>query len=525
MQFGWLSLIPPILVLALAVITKRVLPALIAGIATAAFIAAHYSPVATIKLAAYHAWQQVETTNLYTFGFLIILGAIIALLEKTGGTQAYARLVKNRLTNKKQAEMGTIYLSLCFMIDDFFSSITVGSIMRPLTTKFNISRAKLSYLIDSLAAPLVILVPVSSWIAMLSAQIERSGITTNMSENPLILADPFTTYVKSIPFIFYSLITLVAVLYIVQRGISFGPMAAHEQIADATGNLVGGKEKLKDTIATEQANGTIIDFLFPFISLFVCVFVSLLYTGGYWLFGGTHTLVQAFQHVDIFVGLFAGGLLAFTISFIFSLLRNTVKIQDIPSILWEGIDGMLPSIAVLFLAWTFGGLLREELQTGAYLAQFLMRAFPAFLLPSLFFVITTITSIAIGSSWGTIAIMVPLAVPMLISFLPVTAPVAPEAVPLLYPLIGAIFAGAIAGDHVSPIASTTLLSAASSGAYLSDHVHTQFIYALPVLIATTVSFLIAGILTTQPMWLNVLVSLSTGILLTLIMLQICNKKK
>lgn len=525
MQFGWLSLVPPLLVLTLAVATKRVLPALIAGVITATLIATHVSPFKAIAMAAQHGWMQiVDLSNIYTFGFLIILGSLIALLERTGGTQAYARLVQKRLKTKKLAQMGSIALSLCFMIDDFFSSITVGSIMRPLTDKFHIAHAKLAYLIDALASPLVILIPISSWIAMLSAQLEQSGISANASAQPLILADPFSTYIKSIPFIFYSLITLVSVLFIVQCNISYGPMHEHELIAATTGNLNAGKHDLKVMSGPSHSNAKLADFLFPFMSLFGCVIFSLLYLGGFYLLGGTHSIVESLQHTDIFLGLFLGGLLAFTLSVIFSLVRKTITPHLLPSILKEGYQSMAASIAVLVLAWTFGSLLRNELHTGAYMAQLVLQAFSVTLLPCLFFIITTLTSIAIGSSWGTIAIMVPLAIPMLVSITGLSAPVSPDAVPLLYPLIGSIFAGAVAGDHVSPIASTTLMSAASSGAYLSDHVHTQFFYALPVLCATAVAFLLSGILATQPMYINMLSSLAAGILIALTTLTLLNKK-
>lgn len=524
MQFGWLSLVPPLLVLTLAIVTKRVIPALIAGIITAACIASNLAILKTFKLILTNAWQQVNQDNIYTFAFLISLGSLIALLERTGGTQAYASLVQRRLKNKKQAELGSIALSLCFMIDDFFSSITVGSIMRPLTDKYHIAHAKLAYLIDALASPLVILIPISSWIAMLLAQLEQSGISSNVHNNPLILADPFITYVSSIPFIFYSFITLFSVLYIVQFGVSFGPMRKHELIAATTGNLVGGKQDLNVSLTHIHKKGSFIDFLFPFVSLFACVFMSLLYMGNYHLFGGHNTFTQALQHTDIFIGLFLGGLCALIMSLLFSLLRKTITIATIPHIVKEGYDSMAPSIAVLFLAWTFGSLLRTELHTGAYLAQLVMQSFSVALLPSLFFIITLITCVAIGSSWGTIAIMIPLAVPMLAQFSPLTPPLTPESVPLLYPLIAAIFAGAVAGDHVSPIASTTLMSAASAGCYLTDHVHTQIVYALPVLFATTVSFLLSGLLATQPIWINVLCSFSVGLFLAITLLYICNKK-
>lgn len=524
MQFGWLSIVPPLLVLTLAIATKRVLPALIAGIITAACIASNLSIINTCTLIAIHAWQQFNQDNIYTFGFLITLGSLIALLERTGGTQAYAQLVQSRLKSKKQAEMGSIALSLCFMIDDFFSSITVGSIMRPLTDKYQVAHAKLAYLIDALASPLVILIPISSWIAMILAQLEQAGISSNIANSPLILADPFTTYFYSIPFIFYSLITFVAVLFIVQCSISFGPMKQHELIAATTGNLVGGKAELKVSLTHLHTQGSFLDFLFPFVSLFVCVFLSLLFMGNYHFFGGNNTFAQALQNTDIFVGLFLGGSLALSASLLFSLLRKTITLATLPSIIKEGYDSMAPSIAVLFLAWTFGSLLRTELHTGAYLAQLVMQSFSVALLPCLFFIITLVTCVAIGSSWGTIAIMIPLAIPMLAQFSTQPPPLCPDQVPLLYPLIAAIFAGAVAGDHVSPISSTTLMSATSAGCYLSDHVHTQIVYALPVLIATSISFLLAGLLACHAFWFNVLCSLSAGIILAITTLFICNKK-
>lgn len=523
MNNTWLVLLPPAFVLLLAFITKQVLPSLLVGIIAAGFIVADFSPFKSISIIMSRFWEQVDAPTLYTFGFLILLGALMTLMNHTGGTSAYRALIKKKVHSKKSAETASIFLSLCFLIDDFFSTLAVGCIMRPLSDSFNIPRAKIAFLVDSLAAPMVILMPVSTWIAMLIMQLDKAGISTNSADKPLIYADPFDIYLHVIPYVFYSFIILSTVVLIVRARLSFGPMYEQELTARQTGNLFGGKEPLKTKIEdVGQGTGTITDFILPLGSLVLFVVLAGLYYGNFKGFGGTNTVSQAIQETDIFISLFVGSVLALALCFMYFIARKKLVVQEIPEIFNGSISIMKDSIAILFLAWTFSTLLKNDLQTGQYIAKIFVGSVNAALLPSMFFIVSLITSVSTGSSWGTIAVMLPLAVPMLTSFFQVSTPVLPFDIPMLFPLIGAIFSGAVAGDHVSPLGTTTIMSSTSTGCYHDDHVKTQLFYAAPALLFTTLAYVLSGILIAYTAWVNIGISLGVGILSTLATLLMTN---
>lgn len=497
MSYDFLALVPPLLVIITAFITKKVVPSLLLGIVSAAYIAKARSIQASLLLILQRFIDQADATNLYTFGFLFALGLIIAMMNQTGATQAYSTLISKKINSAKMAQSASIVLSLCFMIDDFFSSITVGCIMRPLTDRFVIARAKLAYLIDSLAAPMVIIVPVSSWIAMIIAQLENGGISTHAQA--LIHADAFTVYLTIIPYIFYSFINLLSAIFVVGTSIQYGPMATHEHIARSRGNLFGGKEPLKSSSApVGEAKSSLFDFILPIGCLLSSVIVSMLYMGGYYLFGGTHSFVIALSQPDIiFSSLFFGGVITLIITSVWYALTGKITAAHIPTLTQETKDLMLGSITVLLLAWTFSKLLIMDLKTGDYLAHLVIGHCSTLWLPALFYALATITSISIGSSWGTIAVLTPLAIPMIATLAGCPTPLTIHQVPLLLPLLGAIFAGAVTGDHVSPIAGTTIMSATSAGSYHADHVQTQLWYAIPGIIGTLISFIVVGIFSCQ----------------------------
>jgi len=330
--------------------------------------------------------------------------------------------------------------------------------------------------------------------------------------------------IATIPFIFYSFFLVASVLFIVKRNYSFGPMYEQEKIAQETGNLFGGKDPLKNTLKDqdESIQSSLLDFLVPVISLLLCVLLGLLYSGNYYLFGGDQTFVQAVKHTDIFFSLFIGSVGAIITSIIFFIINKKLTVQEIPYIIKTGFELMGESIVVLFLAWTFSTLLREDLKTGNYLAQLLIGSVSVQWLPLLFFIASSIISIGSGSSWGTFSVMIPLGIPMLITFLNVSTPISPDAVPLLFPLLGAIFAGSIIGDHISPIASTTIMVATSTSTYLMDHVKTQFYYALPAIISTFFAYTLLAFLPPSQLWFNWFITFSSSLLLCLIILYSLN---
>lgn len=496
MHTSWIVLIPPLAVLAASFITKKILPSLMLGIVLAAFIVNDFHFYKSLEKIWSVLLEQITTIDtLYIFLFLLSLGALISLITLTGGTQAYANLIRSKIKTARGAEAATALLSLVLLFDDFFSSITVGSIMKPITDTFSVARAKLAFLIDSMAAPLVVLMPISSWIATLTMQLSKAGISSTLSNSPLVVGEPYWVYLNTIPYIFYSLFLIASVFFIITNKLSFGPMKRHELIAQETKDLFGGKKPVTTLMEDlPVGKGSLSDFLFPIVTLLTTTFLGLLYSGKFFLMGGHNGMLQALHQANIFFALFLGATLTLLVSVLYFLSQKKINSSKILIIGTSSIDLMGTSIAILFCSWAFSSLLLNDLHSGNYLAHILVGNVSINFLPCIFFMTASITSIGIGSSWGTIAILVPLAVPMLIEFTSVATPTTVEMLPLLYPLLGAIFAGAVAGDHVSPLSSTTIMSAISSGTHLEDHINTQVIYAIPAFIAAFLAYLITGFL-------------------------------
>lgn len=521
MVLSWISIIPPLIVLFCAALTRKVLWSLVLGIVCSAILISGFSLQKIALFLVHRFWEQlIDPINIYTFGFLILLGVLITLINIVGGASAYGTLIKKILKTPRAAQFSSVILSLLFMIDDFFSSLTVGCIMRPLTDSFNIPRTKLAFLIDSLAAPLVIIMPISTWIAMILMQINKAGISLDPADKPIVLEDPFVAYLYVIPYILYSFAILASVWFIVQKHISFGPMKAQEQIAQETGNLFGNKTPILNQTECPH-EGQLIDFALPILSLLICIVLVVLYSGNSTLFGGTNSILKAIQQADIFLSLFIGCAIALSISLGYMFIKQKITLNTLPILARGGFDIMYESILILLLAWTFSSILKNDLQTGTYLASILVGALPGFLLPAMFFLVSLLTACVTGSSWGTIAVMLPLAVPLVASFFNVTTAVKLSDIPLLIPAIGAIFSGAVAGDHVSPLGTTTVMSATSAGSYLNDHVITQLPYALPALIMTFIGFLFAGyIITKQGYIITWTLSLGLTVIASLLLLYI-----
>lgn len=533
-----LSLLPPLIVLTLGILTRRVLFSLACGLLSAALLATKASISASATLLTTRLWQNIDLTALHSwdtlsqsqpllvFFFLTLLGIMVTLLEHSGGAAAYATAIRKRLRSARQVERTSMLLSTCFFIDDYFSSLTVGTIMRPLTDHFKIPRVKLAFLVDSLAAPISILVPVSSWVAVIISQLQKVGIGAPELSTTTIIGDPFIGYLHSIPFIAYSFTLIFATWLIVQRRISFGPMREHEVIARTTGNTFGGRRPrlraLKLNIP-ENANPSLFDFAIPMGLVLSCVGIGLLWTGGHTWFGGNNDLVTALRTANSFLALAGGIGMAFAGSVLFLRLRNVILLSQLPALAHHGFLLMAPAMLILWLCWTFGDLLCKDLHTGTYLAQVLVGAIPLWLLPLLFFIVASMISFAMGSSWGTVAITIPIAVPMLLSLSGITQPVPLADVALFAPIIGAILSGAVLGDHISPISDTTVMSATSTGSYHIDHVYTQFVYVVPVFIGACVSFVLAGLTCTWGLTTSSLISILGGIAVVTALLLVLDK--
>lgn len=503
-----LVLLPPICILLCACITRRVILSLIIGIALATLVATHFNVFEAVQLTGQCLLENVEfnkffsrthfwdTWGLFIFIFLFILGIFVALMQHSGGAHAYASFIKKYIHSKRSAETSSLILSSCLFIDDYFNCLTVGSIMYPITDANKIPRVKLAFLVHSLSSPLVILSPISSWVAAILGFLHKGGVMDQITKDTKVLANPLSVYFNITPFLFYSFILIAVMWYITQTGIAFGSMKQHEDIAKTTGNLFGGKEPTKHLLglAKDQSikHSTLLDFFFPITALITCIIGSMLYSGKWAAFGGPNTLVQALQNASAAAALFLGGNIALIICLVFLTLRKRVALPELPSIFVEGLSLMLSSVIILMLAWTFGTILNHHLHTGEYLAQILNNSVNITLFPALLFVIAFIIAFTIGTAWGTATILFPIAIPMVPKLLGIDhIPVIAE-VPMLIPVLGAMLSGCVAGNHVSPIADTTIMSATSTRTPIMDHVRTQLPYAIPVMLTTCASFLLAA---------------------------------
>ena len=526
MSDTWLVLLPPLIVLGFALFSRNIIISLILGIVSSAFIATDFSILGTTTKTVLQTWETIsEPDNIALYGFLICMGIVVALLSSSGAAQAFGNVITRRLTNARSAESASIFLSLWLFIDDYLNSLTVGYVMHPLTDRFGIPRAKLAFLIDSMTAPLCIIVPLSSWMAWVVRQLEVSGISLDAAENPIILADPFYVYLKTIPYIFYSFMIIGAAWFIVSRKISFGPMADHEMIAAQTGNLFGGKKPLAHAVSqsTAPGAGSLSDFIIPMVTLVLSTIMLVLYTGNHATFGGPHGIIAALRHTNIFYVLFAASALTVAVSTTLLLLHRKITAANLWNIYSQGFMLMLMPILTVLFAATFADVLRNDLHTGHYLAHLLVGHFNLAFLPFVLYITSVIMAITTGSSWGTLAIMPPIVVPLVLSLLGLDTPTTLEHLCLLFPCLGAVFSGCVAGDHVSPISDTTIMAATSSGAYVHDHVVTQFPYGFVVIVSTAIAYLVTGIVGCAYPWVSIVLSLGIGFALSFGTLALINR--
>ncbi|HVX01235.1 MAG TPA: Na+/H+ antiporter NhaC family protein [Candidatus Babeliaceae bacterium] len=499
----WLSLLPPAFVVLLAVTTRRIILSLILGCISAGIISSSFSLYAGIKLTILRLLQESGFSalltgigsydKLYMFGFLILLGILIELITHSGGIQAYTQTLHRHLTSKKAAQTTSLVLSTLFFIDDYLSSLTVGSIMRNVTDSFKIPRVKLAFLLDSLSAPLCILIPATSWGAMILMQLQVSGISLMPNPTVSVLADPLFIYLSALPFTFYPIFIILSAWFIVRRSISYGLMKKYEEIEQGGSDI--SKVTHKATVNTKSTKpetlpGSLYDFFLPIGSFIITFIIILLYSGSFKLLGGSNSFFVALANANSFLALFSASLLAISLSITILLSKKAITRSQFYTICKMGIKLMKNSILVLVLAWTFGALLKQDLMTGAYLAKVLLNALNPLLLPLMFFITSTLISATTGSAWGTIIFILPIAIPLATKLSSVFS----LQTPLLLPIIAAIFSGAVAGGHFSPITDSTVMASTSAGCNLMDHVYTQISYATPALIGSCVAYLLCGLL-------------------------------
>lgn len=546
-MYNWLVVLPPILVLAIAFFTHNIILSVIMGVVSAACIATDFALPSAGMLILDYAKQKLidDSGNLYLFGFIFILGTIISLINYTGGACAFGHIISKKLKNARMAESSSFLFSFFLCIDDYFSSLTTGCIMQPLTDKFNIPRVKLAYLINTMSSPLVALIPISSWIAYIVTQLKSSGVflslvrsthehialpggTAVLNHNIVIQADPFYAYLKSVPFVFYSFIVIASTIFVVRRRISYGPMHEHETMARSTQNLYGGKPPRFCPLAIHDDKRVYVsDFFVPIITLIVGTIAALPLSGYHeytMLFNdGSHcSFLESIRYANIIHALFFASSLSFILSTVLALIRKKITFFTIAMLIGQGIKLMYQSAIIISCALIFSALLRNELHTGTYLAYLILPYISAHWLPLIVFIISMIIALGIGSSWGTIAIMFPIGIPMVAAFAGQAQPVTLQSICLLLPTIGAVISGAVAGAQLSPISDPVTMSSLSAGAYQIDHVKTQMPYIIPVIIGTCVAFAAAGFFTVDSSTLTGLICMFIGLITSLSLLYLIN---
>lgn len=457
------SLVPPVVAITLALITKEVYSSLFIGIVIGGLFFSGFSFTGTIT----HIFQDGVVKSLsdsYNVGilvFLVVLGTLVALMNKAGGSAAFGKWAKEHIKTKIGAQVATVILGILIFIDDYFNCLTVGSVMRPVTDRHGVCREKLAYLIDSTAAPICIIAPVSSWAAAVTGFVEGE--------------DGFQLFLKAIPYNFYALFTIIAMFAIILADVSFGPMKKFE-LADIKYD--------DDEETTDGTKGTVFDLVFPIATLIVLCILGMVYSGGFFASGEEKKeFIDAFSASDASVGLMLGSMGALIVTIITYLVRRVLNFGNLMACLPEGFKAMVPAILILTLAWTLKGM-TDSLGAKEFVAGIVQSGAGSFMnfLPALVFVIAIFLAFATGTSWGTFGILIPIVVAVFSNTDPT----------LMIISISACMAGAVCGDHCSPISDTTIMSSAGAQCVHVDHVSTQIPYAMCIAGVSFVTYIIAG---------------------------------
>lgn len=493
---SWIVTIPPLLVILSVLLTQRMLLAFLVGIVSSALIVTQFDPFKAAQLALSKLWNNTglaqvtsvdrffSSSNLLIFIFLITLGILIALLSQTGAAQAYVHIIRKKIKNKRSVEIASLILSLLFFIDDYFSTLTVGSVMRPLAHIYKLHPVKLAFLVTAMASPLTLICPVSSWVAQIVLQLKQIGIQSESTAS-MIKADPYTVFLHTIPFMLYALLLIISTWYIVLRRISYGPMKKYDDAQD-----VGPAEQAADY---PDHTTSLFDFLFPIVLLIAGVCVTLLYTGNFFIFGGTNSFFEAIKTGTVYQALFWGGLISLAVSSIYFFSKGVITLTSFKTCARMGFNLMFPSIIMLICAWSLGDILKNDLQTGTYIATVFSSIINLEFFPVICFIFAAIIALMIGSAWATIGLMFPIIIDMLIKLGHLQTQTPIESVPLIYAILGATLSGCVMGTHLSIISDNPIMSSASTGAPHIVHVKTMAWYIIPVGIATSIAFILIGL--------------------------------
>ena len=497
----YLALLPPVIAIVLALVTKEVFSSLFVGVLSGALLATNFHPVGTLTAIVSDGFiaSVADSWNAGILMFLVLLGTMVALINKAGGSRAFGAWAQSHVKTRVGAQLATFALGVLIFVDDYFNCLTVGSVMRPVADSKNISRAKLAYLIDSTAAPVCMIAPISSWAAAVS------DFTKGTGYNGIQL------FIHAIPYNFYSLLTFVFILGIIFLKMDFGPMARHERNALEKGDLfTEGEEVDSDLKVPENAKGHFLDLLVPVVLLVVVSILALLRVGGYW--EGETSLVDAFGNTDATVGLPWGGMVVLLFTIVYLILRRVITPKEAMKCVPEGFVAMVPAIMILVLATSLKNV-TGTLELKEYIAG-LMEGNASSLgnfLPAVIFLVACFLSFSTGTSWGTFGILIP-----------IICNIFPGESQLMIIGMSACLAGAVCGDHCSPISDTTIMSSAGARCQHINHVSTQLPYAITVAAISFLGFLLAGIIQT---WAIVFPITVAVLLVTLLILRKITRPK
>lgn len=488
----WWSLLPAIAAISLALFTKEVYSSLFVGIVIGGILYSNFNFETTVI----HVFEDgligvlTDPYNMGILVFLVILGTMVCMLNKAGGSAAFGNWAKEHIKTRVGAQLVSIFLGILIFIDDYFNCLTVGSVMRPITDKHNISRAKLAYLIDATAAPICIIAPISSWAAAVAGYVEGE--------------DGFKIFLQAIPYNYYALLTIAAMIIIVLANINFGPMRIHEENA-LNGDIYTTSDRPYANVEDDNSpkKGKVIDLIFPILILIICCVTGMIYTGGF--FSGTD-FVEAFSGSDASVGLMLGSFFAFAITILFYMCRRVLSFKESVGCITEGFKAMVPAILILTLAWTLKTM-TDSLGAKECVAS-MVNGVPSGLfhfIPVIIFIIAAFLAFATGTSWGTFGILIPIVVNIFSG--------TDHSMMILS--ISACMAGAVCGDHCSPISDTTIMASAGSQCSHINHVSTQIPYVAVIAAVSCATYIIAGFITNPVVPLLIGLALTAGVLLAI----------
>lgn len=473
------ALVPPVVAIALALITKEVYSSLFIGILVGAVLYGEMNVERTIMHTFSDGFVGVlsDTSNVGIIVFLVILGTIVALMNNAGGSAAFGRWAGEHIKSRVGAQLATILLGVLIFIDDYFNCLTVGSVMRPVTDKHKISRAKLAYLIDATAAPVCIIAPISSWAAAVSGFVEGE--------------DGLALFVRAIPYNFYAILTIVMMVAMAVLKVEYGSMAKHEKNAKA-GDLfsMGDRKQIVSEMEDDsEKKGKVIDLLIPIICLVICCVIGMVYTGG--IFKGAG-FIEAFSNSDASVGLALGSFFGLVITIVLYVCRRVLPFKKCMDCLVEGFRAMVPAILILTMAWTLKAM-TDSLGAKEFVADAMTSVAGDFVkfLPAIIFLVACFLAFATGTSWGTFGILIPIVVAVFEND--------PNQYELMIISISACMAGAVCGDHCSPISDTTIMASAGAECDHVNHVSTQLPYAIVAAAVSFLAYIVAGFI--QRAWL------------------------